>query len=58
MRKSANHTALSQDELIRQARNRYAREYRRKNPEKIKEYNRRYWLKLAEKALTQDDTEL
>ena len=37
-------------EKARLARNRYAREYRRKNPEKIKAINERYWIKKA-KAL-------
>ena len=34
-------------EKARLARNRYAREYRRKNPEKIKAINERYWVKKA-----------
>lgn len=32
-------------EKARLARNRYAREYRRKNPDKIKAINERYWAK-------------
>ena len=45
---------LTEEELkdkARLARNRYAREYRRKNPEKIKAINERYWIKKALKAL-------
>ena len=34
-------------EKARLARNRYAREYRRNNPEKIKAINERYWIKKA-----------
>ena len=34
-------------EKARLARNRYAREYKRKNPEKIKAINERYWIKKA-----------
>lgn len=34
-------------EQARKMRNAYAREYRQKNPEKIKEYSRRHWEKKA-----------
>ncbi len=34
-------------ESVRAARNAYMREYRRKNPEKTREYNTRYWAKKA-----------
>ena len=34
-------------EKARLARNRYAREYKRRNPEKIKAINERYWIKKA-----------
>ena len=33
----------------REARNKYMREWRKKNPDKQKEYERRHWEKLAEK---------
>ena len=36
-------------EIARQERNRYFREYRARNPEKVKETNRRYWAKRAAK---------
>ena len=40
--------------LVQEARAQYAREWRKKNPEKIKEYNRRYWeRKAAEHAAAQ-----
>lgn len=35
-------------EEARQARNAYGREYRRKHPEKVREYNRNYWEKKAQ----------
>ena len=50
MNKELKQEELKQEELkekARLARNRYAREYRRKNPEKIKAINERYWIKKA-----------
>ena len=38
---------MDNTELIRKAQNAYYREYRKKNPEKIKKYIERYWLKKA-----------
>lgn len=35
-------------EAAKQARNDYQREYRRKHPEKLKQYMNRYWEKKAE----------
>lgn len=55
---------MTDEEMIREARNTYYREYRKKNkkkiaeqqkrwreqnPEKVKESNRDYWLRRAEK---------
>lgn len=55
---------LTEEEMIREARNAYHREYRRKNrerilenerkwrkenPEKVAEINRNYWLRKAQK---------
>ena len=37
-------------EKARIAKNRYAREYRRRNPEKIKAINERYWAKKIGRA--------
>jgi len=34
-------------ERAREIRNAYQRAYRRKNPDKLKEYNRRYWERKA-----------
>ena len=34
-------------EKAKQLRNRYMSQYRKKNPDKIREYNRRYWEKKA-----------
>lgn len=34
-------------ELARAERNRYTREWRAKNKEKVREYNRRHWEKVA-----------
>jgi hypothetical protein len=39
-----------QREAIRKAQREHMREWRRKNPEKQKEYMARYWLKKAESA--------
>ncbi len=35
-------------EQARKLRNQYAREYRKKNPEKIKKYNIQYWERKAD----------
>ena len=40
-----NEKTLSDE--AREARNRYLREYRARNKEKVKEINRRYWEKKA-----------
>ena len=34
-------------EAAKEARRQYGREWRKKNPEKVREYNDRYWLKKA-----------
>ena len=36
--------------LVREERAKYMREWRKKNPEKVREINDRYWLKRAERA--------
>ena len=38
-------------EAARRKRNEYAREYRHKNPDKIREYNVAYWERRAEREL-------
>jgi hypothetical protein len=40
--------ALSEKELIQAAQREYKRKWREKNPDKVREHNRRYWLKKAE----------
>ena len=46
------------DEMARAAINRYNREWRSKNRERVREYNHRYWIKraLREKEAAQDET--
>ena len=36
-------------ELVRKERNHYASEWRKKNPERVKAANERYWKKRAER---------
>ena len=38
----------NQQELIRQAKNQYAREWRAKNKDRVKANNDRYWARKAE----------
>lgn len=40
-------------EKARQARNAYAREWRKKNPEKARANNIRYWARRAEREIAQ-----
>ena len=42
---------LTEEELILAAKRQYAREYRKKNKEKLKEANKRFWLKKAKEML-------
>lgn len=37
------------EEVARQERNRYNREYRKAHPERVREYNARYWARRAAK---------
>lgn len=39
---------MNLEEIARLERNRYQREYRKRNPDKIKAANDRYWAKKAE----------
>lgn len=50
MRKTTETTEMTaeQREAVRKARNAYVREWRKKNPEKVKKYWERYWLKKAQ----------
>ena len=42
------------EELARQIKNQKAKEWRDNNKEKVKEINKRYWLKKAKKELEQN----
>lgn len=43
---------------VKAARAAYAREWRKKNPEKVKKYNENYWLKKAkEMEVPPDETD-
>ena len=41
---------MSENEQIRELKNQYLREWRRKNPERAAEIQRRYWRKKLEQA--------
>lgn len=38
---------VSIKDLAREEKNKYLREWRKKNPDRVREYNRRYWRKKA-----------
>ena len=42
-------------ELVREERRRYAREWRKKNPEKVRAANQRYWERKVKARLAADD---
>lgn len=42
------------NEVARQERNRYIREYRAAHKEKVKEYNARYWARRAAKRKAEE----
>lgn len=44
---------MNMSEKAREARKKYAQEYRRKNPEKMREYQIRYWEKKGAAANNQ-----
>lgn len=46
------HKAL--EEAAKEERLNYFREWRRNNPEKVKQHNKNYWLKRAEKKLQEE----
>lgn len=37
------------ERMAKEMRNRYAREWRKKNPQRVRESNRRYWMRRAER---------
>lgn len=43
-------------ELVRKERSRYAREWRKKNPEKVKAANQRYWERKVQARLAAKDS--
>ena len=45
--KMNNLTDKEIQELAREKQREYQREWRKKNPDKVKEYNKRYWRKKA-----------
>lgn len=42
------------EDLIKETKNKYFREYRKKNPQKSKEAQKRYWQRKAEQELNND----
>lgn len=44
---------LELEEVVRIAKNKYIKEWRSKNKDKVKEANRRYWLKKVKKELNE-----
>lgn len=42
------------EEAAKEERLKYYREWRRKNPDKVKQHNKNYWLKRAEKKLQEE----
>ena len=41
-------------EIIKEERRKYSREWRKKHPDKVSEYNKRYWEKKALARLQQE----
>lgn len=48
---------MSEKDLIRAARAEYARNYRKKNPEKVKAAQERYWQKRAAKLAAEKEAD-
>lgn len=48
-----NNTNLTED-LVKTARNKYLKEWRAKNKDKIRKYNQTYWSKKAREELSSD----
>ena len=44
-------------ELVRQEKNRYAKEWRRKNPDRVAANNRRYWMRKALARIEKENAE-
>lgn len=45
----------SLEELAKEERLRYFREWRRNNPDKVKKHNENYWLNRAQKRLREEE---
>lgn len=48
-------TAGTVQERAAELQREYVREYRRRHPEKVREWNRRYWERKAQKAVNVSD---
>lgn len=45
------------DEMAREAQRQYLREWRKRNPERVREANRRYWQRRAERLAAEKEAE-
>ena len=54
--KMNNLTDEQLEELAREKQREYLREWRKKNPDKVKEYNERYWRRRAIRELKENKT--
>lgn len=45
------------DAATREAKNKYHREWRKKNPDKVKQYHMKHWERLAKKEAQQNERE-
>lgn len=48
-------TTANLSDAAKKARAEYTRKYRKEHPEKVREWNRRFWEKQAEKAAKDSD---
>lgn len=48
---------VNENELAREARNRYLREWRAKNPARVKAMRDRYWIRRAQKLMNAEREE-
>lgn len=45
------------EDMAREAQRQYLRQWRKRNPEKVKKYNREYWIRRVQKEQAQKDAE-
>lgn len=45
------------DEMAREAQRQYLREWRKRNPERVREANRRYWQRRAERLAAEKEAQ-